>query len=169
MALEKKILHDNNTRCGKYQLKKKKVTANWSTHDQSWICGILELSLKRGIKMERKVKLNAEVEFSAQGYDTHLLTSRQGLTVGVHYSLQDSLLGLQNTRLGCMQTHTIKRIYNLWIPLTVWTHNSNSDYLTFLKTHFALVQSTMQNNSSLSRTQHLFMYSKWAGSEQDVQ
>lgn len=59
-------------------------------------------------------------------------------------------------------THTINRIYNLWIPLTVWTHNSNSSNVTFLKTHFALyfslIQSTMQNNSSLSEPPptHLF-------------
>lgn len=32
-----------------------------------------KLQSKRGRKIERKVKLYVEVEFSAQGYDTHLL------------------------------------------------------------------------------------------------
>lgn len=101
----------------------------------------------------RKVKLYAEVEFSAQGYDTpsNQPTGRHRPTVfAVRANVppqdspssttwhQRSHLRLENARLDCMHTHTINRIYNLWLPLTVWTHNSNSSNVTFLQTHFAL-------------------------------
>lgn len=69
---------------------------------------------------------------------------------------QHFVQGVENTRLGCMHTHTINKIYNLWIPLTVWTATP----VMFLKTHFAryfsLIQSTMQHINSLSEPQHLF-------------
>lgn len=72
--------------------------------------------------------------------------------VRVNFPAQDSLQlastlpsGSKKHQAGLFaHTHTINRIYNLWIPLTVWTHNSNSNNYfptdTFLHFIFSLIQ-----------------------------
>lgn len=91
--------------------------------------------------LEKKVKLYAEVELSAQGYDTHTHT-HTGLCYqreGVRSPHQDSPLSSTRLLSACREnhtgryvhTHTINRIYNLSI-----SHNSYSSIVTSPKDAF---------------------------------
>lgn len=94
--------------------------------------------------LEKKVKLYAEVELSAQGYDTRTRTQthKTGLCYqreGVRSPHQDSPLSATRLLSACREnhtgryvhTHTINRIYNLSI-----SHNSYSSIVTSPKDAF---------------------------------
>lgn len=95
------------------QLQQLTDVSTGNRHDQSWVCQIRK-NCRSGEEIEKKVKLYAEVEFSAQGYDTHthLVTSRQDakgrgslLSELYMFHLRSHHSWPHYLSLGCMHTH----------------------------------------------------------------
>lgn len=118
--------------------------------------------------LEKKVKLYAEVELSAQGYDTHThtrirtrtQTHKTGLCYqreGVRSPHQDSPLSATRLLSACREnhtgryvhTHTINRIYNLSI-----SHNSYSSIVTSPKDAFCTFYLPIIQSATCTHKKH---------------
>lgn len=88
-------IHEKKQEKNSQRLQQLTDVSTGNRHDRSWMCE--NCRRREEEKWREKVKLYAEVEFSAQGYDTHTPsnqpTGRHGpwsLLSGVHVPPQDS-------------------------------------------------------------------------------